>query len=315
MSLACSPFPLRLSLATMPAIAYLPLNAHPPFLIMDPREHEELRAMLSTFKQGCLHTIAEAYKQVGQELDTAEATLINRAAERFSKTEEMLSGPYDRKLQWDWASPSPFSPDSPQSFLDMKVRLRDLPDFELSAKEYLTTYVKSQGELSQALSDLGYHLPPQGTLFAHFLAEVLEGRKLLVAKANLRKVDIPNDQIALALTKAQTIMAGDSLLQKYLPSGAPKTVAETLYILEVVNSVRRLRYKVILPISTQEEKMASVVRQTVTKAVSGLVQPPNLSRLRPLLQEVQSPNTYGVYDFIETYAQYHATVTAAKSSH
>jgi len=282
---------------------------------MDPREHEELRAMLSTFKQGCLHTIAEAYKQVGQEIDTAEATLINRAAERFSKTEEMLSGPYDRKLQWDWASPSPFSPDSPQSFLDMKVRLRDLPDFELSAKEYLTTYVKSQGELSQALSDLGYHLPPQGTLFAHFLAEVLEGRKLLVAKANLRKVDIPNDQIALALTKAQTIMAGDSLLQKYLPSGAPKTVAETLYILEVVNSVRRLRYKVILPISTQEEKMASVVRQTVTKAVSGLVQPPNLSRLRPLLQEVQSPNTYGVYDFIETYAQYHATVTAAKSSH
>ena len=283
---------------------------------MDPRAHEELRVMLSTFKEDCLQTITETYRQAGLDLDAAETTLLNRVAERFSKTEEMLSGPYDRRLQWDWVPPGPSDPQSPSSFLDMKVRLRDMPDFELSAKEYLTKYVKSQTELSLALADLGYHLPPPGNLFAHFLAEVLEGRKLLVAKVNLRKVDIPNDQIALALTKAKSIIAGDSTLEKYLPSGTPTTISETLYILEVVNSVRRLHYKVILPISTEEEKMASAVRETVSKAVASLVraQPPHLASLRPLLQEVQSPNNYGVSGFIETYAQYQAMFKDTKHS-
>lgn len=282
---------------------------------MDAAQHHELQQMLAVFKDQCLQDITETYKQAELAIDSTEALLIESVTARFSKVEEMLAGPYDRRLHWDWV-PQPSSFDAGSSLLDLRVRLRDLPSFELSAQEYLSKYVKSQSELGQAISDLGFHLPPQSALFATFLKDVIEGRKLLIPKDKLRRVDIPNDQIALAFQQAEKMIAEDAILQKYVPTGRPVTLIETIYFLEAVNSVRRLHYKVISPISAEEEKMASEMRTIVTDAVKDLTQARNsqAALVKHLLEDVQSPNLYGVSSFLELYAQYHARITQGQPS-
>lgn len=279
---------------------------------MDASEHEHLRTTLNAFKSDFLEHISESYRQLHQTVEEAEHALINTIHHRFTPIEDLLTGPYDRRLQWDWVAPVP---GPARSFLDFKVRLRDMPEFELSAQEYLNNYVKSQEEIAQALDDLGYHLPPTGKLFAHFLTEVIEGRKLLIAKDSLRRVNIPQEQIPLALMKAQNVIAADRSLHRYLPSGTPQTLSETLYFLEVINSFHLLQYKVILPISEREVNMASELRTAVFKAASQLNQTkvPDLSEARMMLQEVQSPNLYGVSEFVETLVQCHAQLEDASS--
>lgn len=279
---------------------------------MDASEHEHLRTTLSAFKSDFLEHISESYRQLHQTVEEAEHALINTIHHHFTPIEDLLTGPYDRRLQWDWVAPVP---GPARSFLDFKVRLRDMPEFELSAQEYLNNYVKSQEEIAQALDDLGYHLPPTGKLFAHFLTEVIEGRKLLIAKDSLRRVNIPQEQIPLALMKAQNVIAADRSLHRYLPSGTPQTLSETLYFLEVINSFHLLQYKVILPISEREVNMASELRTAVFKAASQLnqTQVPDFSEARMMLQEVQSPNLYGVSEFVETLVQCHAQLEDASS--
>lgn len=238
-------------------------GAYPAIGYMLSARHRELKTALEEFKNESITRISQCYGKLLQDLAAYEQTITSQAEARFAVVEEMLSGPCDKVLEWEWIPEAAPCRAISQAFIQRRIRLKELPNFEISAKEFFTKFARSTEDVVRNLAAIGFYLPPASKLFDHFLSDVVEGKKLIISQADLRKAQIPEDQIDLAYATAQKLIVTDADLQKFLPHGQPDSIPDKAYFLDIVNSLRGLTYKVVLPLNEDEERLAQGIRDAV----------------------------------------------------
>lgn len=276
---------------------------------MDETQHRALENTLSAYRSHCLSTISHTFSTYHEDLTASEAFISSDFLARFSRVEDLLTGPYDRRLDWEWVEESCPSRVISQALVQRRIRLRDLPEFEVCAKDYFVKFANTGERILEGLEQIGFHLPPCSKLFEHFLLDVVEGKRLVVAKADLRPVYIPDDQVDLAYAKAQKMISNDADLQKFLPRGIPETIPDKLYFLEIVNTLRGLEYKAVLPITNEEKRTVEDIRKTMNGALSQLGRVDRsdggVGELNQTLVRLRQSD-YGVSDYLDMYAKYHS---------
>jgi hypothetical protein len=280
---------------------------------MDEAQHHKLESALSSFHAHCLSHISQSFSVLRDQLSESEATATAQFLARYNRIEDLLSQPYDRKLEWEWVDELQPSRTVGQALTQRRIKLKDFPEFELPAKEYFAKFAQTSEAIISGLSQLGFHLPPCSKLFDHFLQEVLEGKRLVVARADLRPVNIPEEQVNLAFAKTQKMIASDADLQKFLPRGVPETIPDKIYFLEIVNTLRGLEYKAVLPLSDLENRRAAMLSATVNQAYASLGEMKRKGEMAEYLEQAlrrqQGLENYGVSEYLDMYAKFHARVS------
>lgn len=279
---------------------------------MDETQHHRLESALSSFHSHCLSHISQSFSSLRDQVAASEAAVTTQFLASYARVEELLSGPYNRKLEWEWVPETQPSRTISQALAQRRIRLADLPEFEMPAKEYFAKFAQTSEAIISGLSELGFHLPPCSKLFDHFLQEVLEGKRLVVSKADLRPVAIPKEQVDLAFAKTQKMISNDADLQKFLPRGVPEATADKVYFLEIVNTLRGLEYKAVLPLSEEENQRAALLGATVGQACAHLGQMKRRGEMAEYLEQAlrkQGPENYGVSEYLDMYAKFHSRVT------
>jgi len=313
------PKSLKSALPLVPPVSYQPhfplsLQLTPAIpSIMDETQHHGLESALSSFHSHCLACISQSFDGLRDQLAASEAAATAQFLERYARVEDLLAGPYNRKLEWEWVPEAQPSRTISQALAQRRIRLADLPEFELPAKEYFAKFAQTSEAIINGLTQLGFYLPPCSKLFDHFLQEVLEGKRLVVAKADLRPAAIPKEQVDLAYAKTQKMISTDADLQKFLPRGVPETPADKMYFLEIVNTLRGLEYKAVLPLSEQESRRAAMLGTTVGRACGSLGRVERSGEMAECLElalrKQQGLESYGVSEYLDMYAKFHARVT------
>lgn len=263
-------------------------------------------------KEEYLAEIAKAFRETRQDVEASEMAMKLYTQSRFHRIEEMLNGPYDKLLEWDWVPSESVLTSVVEALAVNRLCLREVPEFQVSVKEYFARYARSPEDVEARFREMGFYTPPKTAIFQQFYAEVIEGRKLLLHITRLKRAKVPADQFDLALFKAQKFFSPQSELQQYLPSCPPETSSDKCYYLDIANSLVGLHFKVIFPLSESEKELATSVRTSVVSACDGLADiyaaAQGLGALRPVLQNVISPNTFTVSGFLDLYARYHSCV-------
>lgn len=252
-------------------------GGHPSFL------YDDLCNSVSHFKASFLQTMDEGYQALEQEMQSWRDAFNQRIQQKFARIEEVLQGPYNRELTWDWVEDGREFEDIPSLVEGRKVRLREDPSLEMTGREYFDRYAKGGLGLLRMLDAAGYFTPPNSKFFLPFCKCLLEGTKTLLRKEEVVKVSVPADQVDLAFYKAQELIATDAGLQKFCPAGVPMNRDDKEFYLHVVNTIyRSIPYKVVFPLTESEQRSAGQIRDLTLEADKALIQ------AEPLAADVRS---------------------------
>lgn len=237
---------------------------------MNPEQHANLCQAVAGFKQQFLECLDRGYESIEEDLVAWRQTVQTRIQQKFAHVEELLAGPYNRELTWDWVPDDREFDDIATFVTERRVRLREDPTLEMSGKEYFDKYARGGLGLLQVLESAGYYAPPTNKFFQPFCKQLLEGAKTLLRRDEVAFVVVPPDQVDLAFSKAQEVIAADQRLQRYCPLGIPVLRLDKEFYLNVVNTLVGLPYKVVLPLTDAENRSSQDIRQLLLDADKGL---------------------------------------------
>jgi len=173
--------------------------------------------------------------------------------------------------------------DIPSLVEGRRVRLREDPSLEMTGRDYFEKYAKGGLGLLKMLDAAGFYTPPSSKFFLPFCKCLLDGSKTLLRKDEVLPVYVPAEQVDLAFSKAQELIATDTSLQKYCPAGMPIVRADKEFYLHVVNTIyRSIPYKVVLPLTESEQRSVGQIRQIAADVNRALIQ------AEPLAADVRS---------------------------
>jgi hypothetical protein len=122
----------------------------------------------------------------------------------------------------------------------------------VTAREYYAKYCSAQVDILKELQTQGrFYTPPSTRLFAKFGREIVDGKKRILHERDIRKSGIPQEQIDLAWTTEGPLASQE--LQDYFPQGSPITRPEKEYFLDIIHTMRGVKYTPVLPISPMEQ--------------------------------------------------------------
>lgn len=139
-------------------------------------------------------------QKIHQELRTLQASLEHHFDSNFAVIERNLSGPFNRSLPWDWVADSDTYYDI-DVFLDTRqLRYRGNPTFLVTATQYYLKYCAPSADILKELGAAGgFYVPLQTSkLFAKMGKEVVERSKRLLHTAQVKRSEVPIDQIDFA---------------------------------------------------------------------------------------------------------------------
>lgn len=223
---------------------FSPIMASEPSLV--------LPELLSGFPQEFTETMSQYAQRLRTELQDLHTALDRQLDQRLSSVEKTLSGPLSHSLPWDWVPDSAECQDLEEFMEKRRLRYRGDPCYIVTAREYYAKYCSAQVDILKELQSQGhFYAPPSTRLFAKFGREVVDGKKRIFHERDIRKSGIPQEQIDLAWTTEGLTAAQE--FQDYFPQGPPITRPEKEYFLDVIHTLRGVKYTPILPISDTEQ--------------------------------------------------------------
>jgi len=156
-------------------------------------------------------------------------------------------------LPWDWIPESSAQVMDLEEFMESrKLRYRGDPCYIVTAREYYAKYCSAQVDILKELQIQGrFYAPPSTRLFAKFGREVVEGKKRIFHEKDIRKSGIPHEQVDLAWNTEGLSTAQE--FPDYFPQGPPITRPEKEYFLDIIHTLKGVKYIPILPISDTEQ--------------------------------------------------------------
>ncbi len=230
---------------------------------MNPEQHANLCHSVRSLKAQFLESLDQGYLALQEDLQSWRQLVESRVHQKFAHIRD-----YE---------------DIPSLVEGRRVRLREDSNLEMTGREYFDKYAKGGLGLLKMLDAAGYYTPPTSKFFLPFCKCLLEGSKILLRKDEVQPVYVPAEQVDLAFSKTQELIATDASLQKYCPAGIPIVRADKEFYLHVVNTIyRSIPYKVVLPLSEGEQKSAGQIRQIAADVSRSLIQ------AEPLAADVRS---------------------------
>ncbi len=230
-----------------------------------------LNSLLDAFNREVASTLGASTQRVHQELHTLQTALERQFDSNFSVIEKNLSIPFNRTLPWDWV----FDSDSYYDvdvFLDTRqLRYRGDPSFLVTATQYYLKYCAQNTDILKELGAVGgFYVPLQPSkLFAKMGKEVVERSKRLLHVTQIKKCEVPIDQIDVAWAKEASKGLDD--LIHYLPGGAPITKTEKEFYLDIANTIRGdLLYRPIKDLSPLELQQQEQLRTEISSITDQL---------------------------------------------
>lgn len=132
---------------------------------MNPEQHANLHQTLLAYRGDFLTALENACVAVNKDIEAWRAVVESRFQQKFNQVEELMSGPYNRELTWDWVDDGREYYDISEFIKERRVRLRDDPALEISAVEYFEKYARGNVSVLKVLQDAGYFTPPQNKFF------------------------------------------------------------------------------------------------------------------------------------------------------
>lgn len=234
---------------------------------MRPAQHAYFQSLVSTFRQQFQSDLNRDYSLLQSELEDWRATALTQFDERLSRVQTMLSGPYNKELEWEWVPDDCYYSDAVTCIESRRVRLRGSPEFEISGREFCEKYGQSALGVLPLLAAAGFYTPPGSKFFLLFCRQLLEGSKSLLRLEDLRRVYVPEEQIDVAFSQSQELIATNRSLQRYCPLGIPLYAADKEFYLNVVNSLVGLPYQVVIPLSEDEVRTGERIQTLATEAM------------------------------------------------
>lgn len=219
---------------------------------MNPAQHDSLQNLVTEYRCRILSDLDHNYAVLQRELDEWKASMRSYFDTRFAPVVEMLAGPYDKELEWEWC-PADVHLTNPQEYLELRqVRLTRFPKFTISGQEFFSKYCHTALEVLPLLASAGFYTPPKSKFFIPFCKEVLEGSKSLLRMEDVQRLEVPEDQVDVAFCMCQELIATSKTLQRYCPLGLPMSSTDKSFYLTVVHSLVGLPYRVVPPLSPLE---------------------------------------------------------------
>jgi len=226
---------------------------------MTSETHMGLPELFAGFHQEFSEAVSQHTQRLRSDLQALQGTLDQQLDQKLSAVEKALSGPLSHSLPWDWIADGAVYEDL-DSFMDSRrLRYRGDPCYIVPAREYYAKYCGAQVDILKELQTQGhFYTPPNTRLFVKFGREVVEGKKRILHEREVRRSGVPQEQVDLAWTAESSISSSD--IQVYFPQGSPITRPEKEYFLDVIHTLRGLKYVPILPISEEEQMQVDTLR-------------------------------------------------------
>ena len=221
-------------------------------IIMTSETHMGLSELLAGFRQEFSEAVSQHTQRLRTDLQALQGTLDKQLDQKLGAVEKALSGPLSHSLPWDWIPDTAIYTDL-DSFMDnRRLRYRGDPCYIVPAREYYMKYCGAQVDILKELQTQGhFYTPPSTRLFVKFGRDVVEGNKRILHERDIRKCGVPQEQMDLAWTAESAFLSAD--IQEYFPQGTPITRPEKEYFLDVIHTIRGIKYVPVLPISEAEQ--------------------------------------------------------------
>ena len=274
---------------------------------MHPAQHAYFQSLASTFRQQFQSDLNRDYSLLHSELEDWRATALTHFDERLNRIQTMLSGPYNKELDWEWVPDDCYYNDAVTCIESRRVRLRESPEFEISGREFCEKYGQSALGVLPLLAAAGFYTPPCSKFFLLFCKQLLEGSKSLLRVEDLRRVYVPEDQVDVAFSKSQELIATTRSLQQYCPLGIPFRAAEKEFYLNVVNSLVGLPYEVVLPLSEAEIRTGERIQTLASGTMgSGGDMGKDLAGLEQAMRTMERAGDIETSDYLDLLSDYQA---------
>ena len=118
---------------------------------MNPEQHSILRQTVTAYGDDFHRSLDIACNAMYKDIEAWRAVVEARFQAKLTQTFDMLNGPYNRDLVWDWVDDGQLSTELCDFIRERRVRLRDDPSFEISANEYFEKYARGNVSVFRVL--------------------------------------------------------------------------------------------------------------------------------------------------------------------